>query len=1229
MLRKFYFALILSFTFTTIVFAQSGTLKGKVTDKDTKEAIPFANVVVELNGVQKGGTTTDFDGFYTIKPLSPGKYTIKATSVGYAPTELRGIIVSSDQIAFQDLNLSTNPQKLDTIVIIEIKDPLIKKGNTGTGSTVGREEIVAAPKRDINSLAAMSGGVVQTSEGAGLNIKGSRTDGTAYYVDGMKVISIGLSQQDMEQITTITGGVPAQYGDAIGGIVNITTRGPSRTYSGGAEVVTSEVFDHIKSGSVFSNLGHNLAAINFSGPLKLKYDSVQKINKSLLGFRVSAQYSSDRSSPSAVPLYKVKDDKLQWLKENPLRPSPTGVGFSRNAEFITKDDLEQIYTKQNAGSHSLIFNGKLDFQPHPTINVSIGGTYTYGTSRNYDFTASLFDAENNGRSINNMWRVFGKFTQRFVDPTLTKENQASNIIKNAFYTVQVDYTKTYGKNHDDVQKDDIFRYGYLGKFRSYKAPSFFYFEKDSLKNHPYNGFYQTGFRDTAVLFDPSGDNPAAAAYTTQAYRLNPQGFDDLTMLQNAKGNRNGDNDPSTNFNNVYSLWYNTGLKLSRYGYSETSQFRVSASGSVDIKNHAIVIGMEYEQRDQRSYSVSAAGLWGLMRQLANTKNQQMDSSRPSVDYSQGIYPYTSYERFYNGKPGDAGFYENVRKALGINNMREYVDIDSYTPDKFQLNMFTADELFNNGRASVGYMGYDYLGNKQTKNPTLDDYFTKKDAQGNFTREIGAFQPIYVAGYIQDEFAFNDLVFKVGLRVDRFDANQKTLKDKYLLYEAKTKSEVSASLNPMGSHPSNISNNAVVYVNDLNAPSAILGYREGDIWYNAQGTEITDAGVLAKGTSTGKITPYLVDPANKTISSKVFKDYEPQTTLMPRIAFSFNITDEAKFFAHYDVLTQRPAGGLQLNPSQYLTVDQGGQTPFLNGSNLKPQQTIDYELGFIQKLNQGSALTLSAFYREYRDMMTQAYVNYAYPTTYSSIGNFDFGTAKGFTVSYELRRIENALIKAGYTLQFADGSGSSAGAGINLVSSGQPNLKILMPLNFDQRHSIYTSFDYRYGSGRGDDKYNGPILFGKKIFAAAGANILINTSSGLPYSKQANISQAGGMGIVQKTELSGNINGSRLPWTFRMDAKLDKSIFMKMGKKETFINIYLSIENVLNTVNIVGVYAATGNPNDDGYLADAAAQKDIKNQVYAQSFIDLYQIKINNPGNYSLPRRIYLGASLNF
>ena len=43
----------------------------------------------------------------------------------------------------------------------------------------------------------------------------------------------------------------------------------------------------------------------------------------------------------------------------------------------------------------------------------------------------------------------------------------------------------------------------------------------------------------------------------------------------------------------------------------------------------------------------------------------------------------------------------------------------------------------------------------------------------------------------DKFAFDDLIFNVGVRVDRFDANQQVLKDDYSLYPVRTVNEVGA------------------------------------------------------------------------------------------------------------------------------------------------------------------------------------------------------------------------------------------------------------------------------------------------------------------------------------------------------------------------------------------------------------------------------------------------------
>src|SRR5207244_2532286 len=154
-----------------------------------------------------------------------------------------------------------------------------------------------------------------------------------------------------------------------------------------------------------------------------------------------------------------------------------------------------------------------------------------------------------------------------------------------------------------------------------------------------------------------------------------------------------------------------------------------------------------------------------------------------------------------------------------------------------------------------------------KQPIINDFFTQKDANGNFTRNMAAYRPDYAAAYVQDKFNFRDLIFNIGLRVDRFDNNMKELKDKYSLYPIRTVAEVT----DLGNHPSNMGSDYAVYVNDIEHPTQIVGYRNGDTWYNAQGTEVNDPKVIAQATSNGQIAPYLEnnDLTNLTLTSASF------------------------------------------------------------------------------------------------------------------------------------------------------------------------------------------------------------------------------------------------------------------------------------------------------------------------------------------------------------------------
>ena len=99
------------------VFSQSGTMKGVVTDKDTGEAIPFANVVLYVDSIVYGGASSDFDGKYIIEPITPGNYTLQITYLGYETIQISEIHIEKEQLQTRNFGMNSKAIILDEFVV--------------------------------------------------------------------------------------------------------------------------------------------------------------------------------------------------------------------------------------------------------------------------------------------------------------------------------------------------------------------------------------------------------------------------------------------------------------------------------------------------------------------------------------------------------------------------------------------------------------------------------------------------------------------------------------------------------------------------------------------------------------------------------------------------------------------------------------------------------------------------------------------------------------------------------------------------------------------------------------------------------------------------------------------------------------------------------------------------------------------------------------------------------
>ena len=1219
MQRMLFFPFILLCLSVSLLQAQT-SLGGKVSDEESKESISFGTIAIFKNGVLVRGTETDVEGNYNFPDMDPGLYDVEASYVGYQSRRVTGVKVLAGKATKLDIQLgSDGGVVLQEITIVEYKVPLIEQDNTTSGSVITSDQIRSLPTRNINALAATTSGLATADEGKAITIRGSRSDATNYYVDGIRIQGNLIPESEIDQLQVITGGIEAQYGDVTGGIISITTKGPSNKFTGGVEVESSKYLDP------YSN---SLIGVNLSGPIVKN-----KKGQSILGYRFSGRYTHQyEDNPPATSIFRVKEDKLADLEANPV--TALGSSFIISADNLLADDVDILKARNNETNERLDLTGKIDARLGESVDMTLTGALTDSKNQFTPGGWGVLNSKNNPFSIGKSYRANFRIRQRFGSNGGADGQKGA--IQNASYTLQGGYEKTTGEQADQRHGFNYFDYGYVGKFDLEWVPTFaLAFDPASqsavMQHTDYRQVlrkYTAGDRNSVLSnYNNALDIKQGEGINTQVGKYILSNFFNSQSLL-SMGNfiaPNGFISPV--YNNSWGFHTNVGWVYNTAGRSTNDVYSFSARTNFDwipgsSKNgrHNIQVGFIYEERLNRSYSVIPRGLWDIARQQANNHIQGIAPNADTIGYIDlPNFPKTPVRALSIVNSEDNKFYKSIREELGLP-LTTFVNVDGLDPDQLRLDMFSAKEL--NDQGAISYFGHDYLG--RPFDGTFEDFFKTVDANGVRTFPVAPNRPIYSAAYIQDKFTFRDIIFRLGVRMDRYDANTRVLKDPYSLYDIMEASEFHTLPETKSEKPGSIGDDYKVYLND--SGTDVLAYRDGDQWYRSNGNPVNSPIDIFSG---GLVFPKYKDPRAQSINNYIkdrefdpsvsFKDYEVQVNFMPRLAFSFPISDDANFFAHYDVLIQRPPSNTLATALDYFYFTDFPSV-IRNNPDLRPERTIDYEVGFQQKLSATSKLKIAAYYKELRDMIQQrTYFPVPIVNQYTTYGNLDFGTVKGFSFEYELRRTGNLSLVTNYTLQFADGTGSDANSQRGLTSRG--NLRTLFPLNFDERHRVNMNLDYRFGGGK---FYNGPNLFGADILANTGLSLQAIAVSGRPYTATITPLELGG------AQTAGSINGSRKPWNYTLNLRVDKIVQVSKGLN---LNIYCRVSNLLNQQNILNVYSSTGSPKDDGFLASSNGQDKLTNIVNSNRLVDAYlasyQWALLNPGLFSLPRRIFAGVIMDF
>ena len=315
------------------VFAQKGTIKGKVFNAKTNEPIEFANIIIEGTTI---GSTSDLDGNYIFTGIDPGFMRLTVSYVGFETTTSAEIQVQGNQTTFVDIAV---PEAAFAIQEVVVRQNLNLKRIESPISvlSIGVQEIEksAGANRDVSKVVQALPGVGATDPNRNdLIVRGGGPSENVFYLDGVEIPvinhfatqgssggAIGVINPDfVREINFYTGAFPANRTNALSSVMEI------RQKDGSKDRVHTKL-----------SVGASDAALTVDGPISKKSTFIVSARQSYLQFLFQA------IGLPFLPTYN--DFQLKYKYEIDKKNELTFIGIGAIDDLVLNTELEQTGTE--------------------------------------------------------------------------------------------------------------------------------------------------------------------------------------------------------------------------------------------------------------------------------------------------------------------------------------------------------------------------------------------------------------------------------------------------------------------------------------------------------------------------------------------------------------------------------------------------------------------------------------------------------------------------------------------------------------------------------------------------------------------------------------------------------------------------------------------------------------------------------------------------------------------
>src|SRR6476660_1310200 len=218
-----------------------GGIAGVVTDSSQA---PVPGVTITATNKQTGATrvvVSGSDGTYRIPDLEPGRYTVSVELAGFQKVQADDVLVLLGRTADFPATLKVGGVS-EVVTVSSDTRTQVDLRSTTVAHNVTAEEFDRMPKtRSFQGIALTSPGVNQGDIEGGFQVNGASGAENSFTVDGVNTNSLlyGSSRQDtqfeyLQEVQVKTGGIAAEYGGALGGVISAVTKSGGNRFTGEA-----------------------------------------------------------------------------------------------------------------------------------------------------------------------------------------------------------------------------------------------------------------------------------------------------------------------------------------------------------------------------------------------------------------------------------------------------------------------------------------------------------------------------------------------------------------------------------------------------------------------------------------------------------------------------------------------------------------------------------------------------------------------------------------------------------------------------------------------------------------------------------------------------------------------------------------------------------------------------------------------------------------------------------